>query len=123
MIRFAPRKPRSVWSQRNIDLVERLTAEGRMKRAGLEAFAHKDVHPDSGYRVADLVAELTPEMLKRFKATPGAWRFYEEQSAGYRRQAALWVMNAKREDTRQRRLATLIEDSGNGSRIKPLRKA
>lgn len=121
VIRFTPRKPKSVWSQRNIDLVERLTAEGRMKPEGLAAFAHKDVHPDSGYRVADLTEELTAEMIERFKATPGAWEFYQEQPPGYRRQAARWVMDAKREETRQRRLSTLIDDSGNRLRIKQLR--
>ena len=121
VIRFTPRKPKSVWSQRNIDLVERLTAEGRMKPEGLAAFAHKDVHPDSGYRVADLTAEFSNEMIKRFKATPGAWEFYEKQPPGYRRQTARWVMSAKREATRQRRLSTLIDDSANGLRIKQLR--
>ena len=59
MIRFTPRKPRSVWSQRNIDLVERLTAEGRMKTEGLAAFAFNDVHPDSGYATAKIDGALT----------------------------------------------------------------
>ena len=123
VIRFTPRRPKSVWSQRNIDLVERLTAEGRMKPAGLAAFAHKDAHPDSGYRVADLGEELTADMIERFKDTPGAWEFYEEQPPGYLRQTARWVMSAKRDETRQRRLATLIDDSRNRVRIKQLRKA
>ena len=122
VIRFTPRKPRSVWSQRNIDLVERLTAEGRMKPDGLAAFAHKDVHPDSGYRAADRTAELTDEMTDRFKAARGAWEFYQEQPPGYRRQTARWVMSAKREETRQGRLSTLIADSANRLRIKQLRK-
>lgn len=122
VIRLTPRKPKSVWSQRNIDLVERLTAEGRMKPEGLAAFAHKDVHPDSGYRVADFAAELTAEMIERFKATLGAWEYYHEQPPGYRRQTARWVMGAKRVETRQRRLSTLIDDSGNQLRIKQLRK-
>ncbi len=123
VIRFTPRNPRSVWSQRNIDLVEQLTAEGRMKPEGLACFAHKDVHPDSGYRAADLAADLTSEMIERFRSAPDAWKFYETQPPGYRRQAANWVMGAKREETRQRRLSTLIHDSGNGLRIKQLRKA
>jgi uncharacterized protein YdeI (YjbR/CyaY-like superfamily) len=122
MIRFTPRKPRSVWSQRNIDLVERLTAEGRMKTGGLAAFAFKDVHPDSGYTVATLDGALTDEMLARFKETEGAWAFYQAQPLGYRRQTANWVTSAKREATRARRLATLIDDSGNQLRIKQLRK-
>ena len=121
VIRFTPRKRASVWSQRNVDLVEQLTAAGRMTPAGLAAFAHKDVHPDSGYRVADRSAELPAEMTKRFKAAPAAWAFYCEQPPGYRRQAASWVTSAKRAETRERRLATLIDDSGNQLRIKQLR--
>lgn len=122
VIRFTPRKPKSVWSQRNIDLVARLTAEGRMKPAGLAAFAHKDVHPDSGYRPSELIAELGAEMVARFQATAGAWAFYQGQPAGYRRQTAHWVMSAKREETRQRRLSTLIDDSSHGLWVKQLRK-
>lgn len=121
-IRFTPRRPKSVWSQRNIDLVERLTAEGRMRPEGLAAFAHKDVHRHSGYRTSDPTLELTDEMLRRFEAASEAWNFYRSQPAGYRRSSARWVMSAKREQTRQRRLTTLIEDSAQGLRIKQLRR-
>ncbi len=122
VIRFTPRKSRSVWSQRNIELVERLTAQGRMKAPGLAAFGSKDLHPDSGYATAKLDGALTAKMIARFKQTPSAWEFYQEQAPGYRRQTGHWVMSAKREATRERRLATLIEDSGNRLRIKQLRK-
>ena len=123
VIRFTPRKPKSVWSQRNIELVEQLTADGRMKPAGLACFAHKDVHPDSGYRAAGPAVDLSPEMIAQFKARPRAWKFYQEQPNGYRRQAGNWVMGAKREETRRRRLTTLIEDSENRLRIKQFRGA
>jgi uncharacterized protein YdeI (YjbR/CyaY-like superfamily) len=122
MIRFTPRKPGSVWSQRNIDLVQRLTVEGRMKAAGFAAFASKDVHPDSGYKTAKFDGTLTDQMVARFKETAGAWEFYQEQPPGYRRRAAHWVTSAKRDETRERRLATLIDDSRNRLRIKQLRK-
>lgn len=122
MIRFTPRKPRGVWSQRNIDLVERLTAEGRMKAEGLAAFAFKDVHPDSGYATVKMDGALTEGMVARFKETAGAWELYQEQPPGYRRKAARWVTSAKRKETRERRLATLIDDSANGLRIKQLRR-
>lgn len=123
VIRFTPRKSKSVWSRRNIELVERLTAQGRMRAPGLVAFSSKDLHPDSGYATAELDGAFTDQMIARFKQTPGAWEFYQEQAPGYRRQAGHWVMSAKREATRQRRLATLIEDSGNGLRIKQLRRS
>ncbi len=121
MIRFTPRKPKSVWSQRNIELVEQLKAEGRMKPEGLAAYAYKDVHPDSGYVATD-ARELTAEMTRQFEARPAAWAFFQAQPNGYRRQAANWVMSAKRGETIQRRLSTLIDDSENGLRIKQFRR-
>lgn len=122
MIRFTPRKPKSVWSRRNIELVERLTAEGRMRPEGLAAFAFKDAHPDSGYAVGTREGVLSDEMVAQFQEAPDAWAFYQDQPPGYRRHSARWVTSAKREATRERRLATLIADSGNGLRIKHLRK-
>ncbi|MFT4627587.1 MAG: hypothetical protein ACI8PZ_006273 [Myxococcota bacterium] len=122
VIRFTPRSSKSVWSQRNIDLVERLVADGRMTTAGLAAFAFKDVHPDSGYAIATLDGVLSDPMIARFTENAGAWAFYQEQPPGYRRHSARWVTSAKREETRERRLATLIEDSANGLRIKQLRR-
>jgi uncharacterized protein YdeI (YjbR/CyaY-like superfamily) len=122
VIRFTPRKLKSVWSQRNIEYVEKLMAEGRMKREGLEAFAYKDVHSDSGYRASELNAELTIEMVKQFKAIPGAWEFYQEQPDGYRRQVAFWVMSAKRQETRTRRFSILLDDSSMNLRIKQFRR-
>ena len=122
VIRFTPRKPKSVWSRRNIDRVEALKAGGRMRKAGLDAYAHKDLHADSGYAVGDRPKALPKEMIAEFKKHPEAWAFYESQPSGYRKQTTAWVTSAKREETRQRRLATLIEDSANGLRIKQLRR-
>ncbi len=122
MIRFTPRTPKSVWSRRNIDLVEQLTAEGRMRPAGIAAFAFKDVHPDSGYATAAFDDTLPDAMIARFQRNPEAWAFFQDQPPGYRKQATRWVTGAKREDTRQRRLETLIADSGNQLRLKAFRK-
>ncbi len=121
-IRFTPRKPKSVWSGRNIERVEALRAEGRMMQAGLDAYAHKDVHEQSGYAARNIPEALPEQMVGEFKRNADAWRFYQSQPPGYRRQTTAWVTSAKREQTRQRRLATLIEDSANGLRIKQLRR-
>jgi uncharacterized protein YdeI (YjbR/CyaY-like superfamily) len=122
VIRFTPRKPKSVWSGRNIERVEALKAGGRMKKVGLDAYVHKDVHADSGYAVGDLPEALPKKMIAEFKKHPEAWAFYESQPSGYRKQTTLWITSAKREETRQRRLATLIDDSANRLRIKQLRR-
>ncbi len=121
-VRFTPRKPGSVWSRRNIERVEALEAAGRMRKAGRDAYAHKDVHAESGYSVGDRTEALPEEMIAEFEKHSAAWAFYESQPAGYRRQATAWVTSAKREETRRRRLATLIDDSANGLRIKQLRR-
>ena len=122
VIRFTPRRPASVWSRRNIERVEALRAEGLMRQAGLEAYAHKGAHADSGYAVGDRKESLSREMIAEFKKHPEAWAFYMSQPPGYRKQTTAWVTSAKREQTRQRRLATLIQDSANGLRIRQLRR-
>ncbi len=122
MIRFTPRKRRSVWSKRNIDQVEQLIAAGRMKPAGLAAYAHKDVHPNSGYSAQTSDPEFTEAMLARFKVNAAAWAFHEAQPPSYRRQTRGWIMSAKREQTRERRFNALIEDSANGLRLKQFRR-
>lgn len=122
VIRFTPRKPRSVWSGRNIERVEVLRSEGRMTKAGLNAYTQKDVHEHSGYVVGDRPEELPKAMRADFKKNAKAWTFYQAQPPGYQKQTMFWVSSAKREETRQRRLATLIEDSANGLRIRQLRR-
>lgn len=122
VIRFTPRKPRSVWSGRNIERVEALRGRGRMRKVGLDAYAHKDVHADSGYAVGDRPEGLPKEMIAEFKKHREAWAFYESQPPGYRKQTTAWVTSAKREEMRRRRLATLIDDSASALRIKQLRR-
>ena len=122
VIRFTPRKPSSVWSGRNITRVEALRAAGRMRKAGLNAYGHKDRHADSGYAVSNRSEALPKTVIAEFKKHPEAWAFYASQPAGYRKQTAAWVTSARREETRQRRLATLIDDSANRRRIKQFRR-
>lgn len=121
-IRFAPRKPTSIWSRRNIERVEALKAGGRMRKAGLDAYAHRDVHADSGYATGDRPEALPDAMIAEFKRYPDAWAFYASQPSGYRKQTTAWVTSAKRAETRQRRLATLIADSANRLRITQFRR-
>ncbi len=122
IVRFTPRKAGSVWSRRNIARVEALKAAGRMRKAGLEAYAHKDVHAESGYAVGDRPEALPTAMIAEFRKCPEAWAFYASQPSGYRRQTTAWVTSAKQEGTRERRLATLIADSANRLRIRQLRR-
>ena len=120
-IRFTPRRRGSRWSRVNLERVSALIEEGRMEPAGMAAWEERDPE-DRGYSYQRDQASLSPEQMAMFKSRQGAWEFWIAQPPGYRKQATLWVTIAKREETRARRLATLVEDSANGLRIKQLRR-
>ena len=117
--RWTPRKPTSVWSAVNIAHVERLTAAGLMRPAGLAAFERRRPE-DSGYS-SDTRLELGEEQRARLLADPAAAAFWEVATASYRRVAENWVVTAKREETRESRLAQLIDDSAHG-RLIPIQR-
>ena len=108
--RFTPRKPRSNWSAVNIKKVGELTARGLMAPAGLAAFARREEARSAVYSYENRhLAALDPEREAAFKARKKAWEFFSGQPPSYRQTAIYWVMNAKREETRSKRLARLIE--------------
>jgi uncharacterized protein YdeI (YjbR/CyaY-like superfamily) len=116
--RFTPRRPRSNWSAVNVSRVEELTRLGRMRRAGLKAFAARTAERTGVYSFERPGAvELGEAFERQFRANDAAWEFFQSQAAWYRRTATWWVISAKREETRQKRLATLIDDSAHGQTI------
>lgn len=116
-IRFTPRKPRSIWSNVNVNHVERLIKEGRMHAAGLEAYARRDPKLTGIYAFENRPKELAPEYEKQFRANKAAWEFFGKYPPGIKRTVIFWVMSAKKEETRIRRLQQLIENSAKGVRM------
>lgn len=119
-IRFTPRRKRSNWSQVNIRRVGELEAAGRMHPAGHRAFDARDPERQNRYSFENRDKGLAPALEAEFRRSRKAWAFFETQPPSYRHAASLWVMSAKQESTRRRRLKTLIADSAAGMRIKPL---
>ena len=116
--RFTPRKPTSNWSAVNIRNVGELTARGLMTPAGLAAFARRTEARSQVYSYENRhLGSLDPEREATFRASARAWEFFGKQPPSYRQTAIYWVMNAKREETRTKRLAKLIEVSRAGSRM------
>jgi uncharacterized protein YdeI (YjbR/CyaY-like superfamily) len=115
--RFTPRRPGSNWSAINIEKVRKLKRKGLMHPAGLAAFEKRQDDRSEVYSYERANATLGDAFEKKFRANRKAWRFWESQPPGYRRTATWWVISAKREETRKRRLATLIEDSAQERRI------
>jgi len=115
-IRFTPRKAKSIWSNVNVRHVERLKKLGRMAPAGLEAYALRDPKKTGIYAFENRPRELSPAYEKKFRSNKKAWEFFEKQPPGFKRLMIFRVMEGKQEETRQRRLAQLIEASAKGVR-------
>lgn len=114
--RFTPRRAGSNWSLVNIRKVRTLVRSGRMQPAGLRAFKARDPEKTRVYSFERKTAALSPEEAARFRKNRKAWSFFESQPPGYRKLAIVWVVTAKQQVTRARRLDTLIEDSSKGQR-------
>ena len=117
MIRFTPRKPGSTWSAVNVGRVEELSRLGRMRPAGFAAFEKRSEAKTGTYayeQKEDAALEKAEE--KQFRANKPAWEFFQSQPPWYRRTAIWRVVSAKKEETRKKRLAKLIEESAQGRR-------
>jgi uncharacterized protein YdeI (YjbR/CyaY-like superfamily) len=117
MIRFTPRKQKSIWSSVNIRKAEELKKQGRMMPPGLAAFERRDPARSGVYSYEREAATFEPAMVKRFRANANAWAWFSIQPPWYRKVTTWWVVSAKREATRSRRLDQLIECSAAGERL------
>jgi uncharacterized protein YdeI (YjbR/CyaY-like superfamily) len=115
--RFTPRRRGSTWSRVNVGKVEALTAQGKMRPPGIAAFEARE---RVGVYSHEAPQALSPVYEARLRADAAAWEDWSSRAPSYRRQAAHWVASAKREATRERRLAQLIEASGEGRKVGPL---
>jgi uncharacterized protein YdeI (YjbR/CyaY-like superfamily) len=104
----------------NIQHVKRLSKLGLMKPAGLEAFKRRDEKKSKIYSYENKDKKLTSVYEKKLKSNKEAWGFFTSQAPWYQRTASHWVISAKQEETRIRRLNILINDSENGRKIGPL---
>jgi uncharacterized protein YdeI (YjbR/CyaY-like superfamily) len=121
VIRFTPRRPTSTWSAVNVARVAELMERRRMRPAGLRAFAARRPERTGIYSFERKeTAKLPKEQEKALRANRKAAAFFDAQPPGYRRTAIHWVISAKRQETRERRLSQLIADSAAGRRIGPL---
>jgi uncharacterized protein YdeI (YjbR/CyaY-like superfamily) len=122
MIRFSPRKPASKWSRVNLKRFVELDAEGLVHAAGRAARAKWDDASEAGYSHEQGLMELDTASAKKLRANPKAWAFWHAQIPSYRKMVAGWLRNPKRAETRDARLATLIDCCARGKAIPPVAK-
>lgn len=116
-IRFTPRRTGSIWSAVNIARVAVLEAEGRMTTAGRKAFEARTEARSGIYAFEQKDVTLAPAYEKKIKANKAAWTDLQSRPAWYRKQVTWWVMSAKQEATRERRLEKLIAGHAKGELV------
>jgi uncharacterized protein YdeI (YjbR/CyaY-like superfamily) len=114
-IRFTPRKKTSIWSAVNIKKVERLIEQGLMHPAGLESFKNRTESKSKIYAFENDEVPFSPTFEKLFKENKAAWDYFQSLAPGYRKTSSYWVMSAKQEATKLKRLNELIADSALGT--------
>jgi len=123
-VRFTPRKPRSIWSTINLKKVAALTKQGLMHPAGLKACEARSEDRSEIYSFEKKrKQQLDPAFAKKLKSSKKAYDFFSSQIPSYQRTVIHWIMSAKQEETRVRRLNQLISDSQNGLWVPPMRSA
>jgi uncharacterized protein YdeI (YjbR/CyaY-like superfamily) len=116
-IRFTPRRKSSIWSAVNIKRAGELIDQGLMKTAGLKAFQARKENKSGIYSYEQRTERLPDPYARQFKKNKTAWAFFQAQPPGYRKIAGWWIVSAKKEETRLKRLDKLIEESAENRRI------
>ncbi|MGM9509415.1 YdeI/OmpD-associated family protein [Larkinella sp. GY13] len=122
MIRFTPRKTKSIWSAVNLKRMEELTEQGLVKPAGLTVFQERDLKKAGIYSHEKEDQPLNAAFEAQLKANEKAWQFFHQQAPSYQKTVRHWIMGAKQPETRLKRLMSLIEDSENGRKVAPFRR-
>jgi uncharacterized protein YdeI (YjbR/CyaY-like superfamily) len=118
-IRFTPRRRGSIWSVVNTNRVGVLTRAGRMHASGVKVFRARDKKKTGRYSFERDAATLTPAFVDRLRGNPKAWACFETAPPWYKRTATYWIMSAKQEATRERRLALLVDACARGVKVSP----
>jgi uncharacterized protein YdeI (YjbR/CyaY-like superfamily) len=117
MHRFTPRRRGSIWSAVNLRRMQELIALGLAAKPGIDTYEGRDPKKAGLYSFENRPQALAPELEKKFRANARAWAFFGAQPPGYRKLCVFFVMSAKQEDTRLRRLDRLIASSSEGKRL------
>jgi uncharacterized protein YdeI (YjbR/CyaY-like superfamily) len=117
-IRFSPRRRQSIWSAINIKRARELSDKGLMKPPGMAAFEARKENRSGVYSYEQRSANLDVPYEKRLRQNKAAWDFFYAQPPSYRKAIGWWVVSAKQEATRLKRLERLITESARGERLR-----
>ena len=118
--RFTPRREGSTWSAVNTKRIKELIKLGLVKPSGLEVFKQRDEKKTNRYSFEQKKAKFPSEFEKKFKINKKAWKYFQTLPPSAKRLSTWWVIGAKREETKLKRLEVLIQCSEEKRKIPPL---
>jgi len=121
-IRFTPRRPRSQWSAVNLKRIEELKAQGLVSASGLKVYERRDKKRARQASFEQREVVLNRAYLNEIKSNKKAWSFYQTLAPSYKKATSWWIMSAKKEETRLRRLDILIQSCTEEQKVPPLRR-
>ncbi|MFC2027470.1 YdeI family protein [Chloroflexota bacterium] len=108
-IRYSPRKNNSVWSKSNKKSVERMIKQGRMTEAGLaKVRAAKQSGEWQNATIREDLIEIPDDLIKALAANDSARKNFYHLAPSYKKQFIYWIMDAKREETRRKRIEEIV---------------
>jgi uncharacterized protein YdeI (YjbR/CyaY-like superfamily) len=116
-IRFTPRKPGSIWSSVNIKRAQALIEQGQMQPAGFKAYQARKENKSGIYSYEQRSVDLEEPYNRLLKRNEAAWSFFQRQPASYRKAVSWWIISAKKEETRLKRLEKVMACSAQGQRL------
>ena len=116
-IRFSPRRATSIWSAINSRRARQLIDEGRMTPAGVAAFEARRAYKSGIYSYEKRPRTLVEPYAGMLARNAAAKKFFDAQPPSYKRLATWYILSAKRDETRLKRIQTIIELSAAGKRI------
>ena len=117
ILRFTPRRNRSVWSKRNRELAVQLIDAGRMTKAGLQKIeeAKENGRWEAAYSVRDSI-DPPADLVRALKPGSAAWSNFDAFANTYKNAYVRWIEDAKTEDTRRKRIEEVVNRSENNTK-------
>lgn len=116
-IRFTPRRANSTWSDINIKKVEELSQRGLMQEAGIAIYKQRKEQKSRTASYENEVKTLSEEYENLLKENSEVWELFNKNAPSHKRTILHWIMSAKQEVTRLKRLNNLIETYKTGKRL------
>jgi len=117
ILRYSPRKPKSLWSKINKETAEKMISFDKMTESGLEKIKQAKKHGYWNNAYTNLIkAKLPTDLKDALLEDKKAWNNFQNFKNSYRNTYIGWIRNAKTETTRKRRISEVVKRSLNNKK-------